>query len=244
MEKLKPVEEIAFERFVPITGDMGVVKTPFLVKGGIAKYLGRVYQEVVERSFGGNETLMSGIRYDEEKDALTHSSSLSLIVFDGVLLNVNPSFRVTSYRDLKNPEVEEIVKREKCYIDAGDALVLRNTRKFCDERDRAIFNALRRKIDNLDTPVLVRGVKVVNNQIDKAGYGLRVVIANDFSYTHDTKEFGEEEGWVQSDCAISGLYRDDANLYAIRDLAVASRIGRVVLMPREAGASDFSKSRK
>lgn len=233
MKRLKQVEEIAFEGFVPVARDVKVVQTPFLVTGGIAKYLGRVYQEVVKRDFGGNGTLMNGIRYKKEWDVLIHSHPLSLNVLGQIIDRINPAFRVTFYRDLKNPEIEEMVEKEMCYLNAGDAFVLRESNEFWNKRDKVIFDQLRREVDNLKTPVLVSGLSVVHNPRDKNGYGLSVVPTKDFSFTHDKKKFGKKGGWAQSDYAICGLGRFAVGLDAGIDLVNSYPFGRVVLVSRE-----------
>ena len=125
-------QEIALKAVLPVRADVNVIQVPCVVKGGLARYLGRVYQEYVRDIFNGNETLLNGIRYDQNKDALTNSHFFSLNVLGRLVRAENPALDVTSYRDLKNPEIERIAREGGHYIDAGDAFVLRNTVKFYD----------------------------------------------------------------------------------------------------------------
>lgn len=160
----------------------------------------------------------------------------------------NPNLDVTGLRGLSRPDVAALTKG--IYLDSAHELVLRGTSKFYDSRDKPIFEHLAKRVDNLETPVLVRGLKVEHFTGDNKGYGLRVVPTDEFEFFHDTRlsQAGifnscDESGmpifvdngksrWHVSDFAISGLYRVVADLLASRDLACSDRGGRVALVSR------------
>ena len=228
---------LRLSEIVPVQRGVGIMEVPCIPIGNTAKEIRRVYEDYVKKNFDGNQLLLGALLYDSDRGTLTHSHLFALNVLGQALGAENPAFDVTSRADLVTGDVADLA--EGCYIDAQDAVVLRGTNKFYDERDKLIFNQLVGHVDNLETPVLLEGLRVRN--LPGTGYGLEVVPAEDFAYTHDDSKFGAKGGWFECNKAISRLYRDVSDLYAGRYLAYPDGNGRVVLVSRGANARNLDR---
>ncbi len=257
---MNDTKNLRLSDFVPINRNTpGVVIVPSILTGKVAEIIGQLYASGVRDRFGGNAVLNDAIKYDSEEDTLTHSTFLGLNVLGQLIRAENPAFDVTNLRDLMNPDVAALIEGGT-YLDSARELVLRGTNKFSNSRDKTIFSQLAAHVDNLETPVLVRGVRVEHSPEDNKGYGLKVVpVEGEFCYLHDARLSQEgrftscdehdlpildsqgEFRWLVSDYAISGLYRGESGLVADRDLAGSYGDGRVALVSRVASAPNLDR---
>lgn len=248
-------EELRLSELVPVTKELfNVMFVPGIPKGRIARALRESYKKYVQNVFGGNSILLDAMKYDEVLDTLTYSHFFGANILWQAIRQECQAFDVACYTDLVNPEVVESIKG--IFADAGDAVVLRGTNKFYSQRDKVIFEQLMEYIDNLKTPILVRGVKVVPGEKDK-GHGLNVIKGEDFRFVHSNvlskngrfnitdnddlpilDDYGNYNLFV-SDRAISGLCREGSSLFASRSLAIPYRDGQVVLVSRRVDLQDL-----
>lgn len=239
----------------------GEISFPAIPRGKIARALRRAYEIYVQDSFGANPFLLNSLFYYGVSDTLESSNFFAINVLSQIIRRENLAFDVANFANLaSSPRVFNLIS-EGGFM-AGDSVILRGTNKFGhygdNDRDKIIFEQLVNYVDNLRSPVLMKGVRVEPDDDSKAN-NLKVVKGDSFSYIHDVRlsiqgsfYITDEHnlpilckngryGWYVSDTSLSGLARHESDLYAWCSLAASPIGSHIILVSRVEGAQNLER---
>lgn len=156
------------------------------------------------------EALRQGISYDPETKTIIGSHTFLAARTDTLLRPLG--LRVANLSDLIRPEIMKMIEGEH-YSDSA-ALVFRSMEDSY-EKNKPLIKRLAKEVEEangrLELPVLITGFDFTEWPEDKEGYGIDILVRDDFKAIHDKRLDGKYNGSKFIEIDELGLPRFDSN---------------------------------